>query len=455
MDLLIILTFLSIPLLAGIIITIFKNKIKYRDLVEINIFTSMALLIYSIYSLCYFCIEQNNIEDSTNIIKLTQNTKIFEIQNYILIDNNNTILLIGLSIILFCISLFPNKALSKIQTIYKMFFTFGIYGCIISNNTVLLSIFLIITIICFCLIIFKKIELKKIIIPSISILTIIIILITNKFIKNEFIVFPLFFLATFILSGFPFTDKWLTENDIKTGNEIFSITSFGKLGIMIFFKFITIFNQNIIKFYLPLIIILGISCVIIKTILSIKEKNFQTISINYLEIHSALLFISIEIFSHIIFICIILSIFTGIITQTALLFSATIIKIKAPNNDNNIFINQENSFFISMLIITCLSALFIPGTATFIPYIFMLETATEHSALLLIFLLLYPISSEIYLYKIIQPMLQKGNTPSSNIKKIEPQEQIGLLLMNFVLIAIGIFPSIILQPILLIKILIS
>ena len=460
MDIFIISTFIIIPLLIGIIILIFEKKINNNELVKINIFTSLTFLITSIYSFCFYCLENNQYTEPEKIHSLitpilSQKFAIFEIKNYLLIDNYNVIILIAISLIAFCIALFPDKILNKKQTVYTLFFKFGIYGCIISNNIFLFSLFLIISNILFYLILFKKKEIEKAIIPSISIFITLLILILNNFniITNVFIIFPILFITSLILSGFPYTDKWITENKIKNGNEIFTVTIFGKCGILIFFKYAVIICYNAISFYLPFIIISGIIFAIIKTVQSLNEKNFQKICINYLAINSAIMIISIDTLSSLTFICILLSIFTGLITQTAMLFCSTLMEIKSTKNEN-IFINKDNLFFRTMLIISCLSALFIPGTATFIPYIFMLEVATENSALTLLFLLLYPISSEIYLYKKLQPILQKTEN-QVNLRTIDIYEQTGLIIMNFVLIAIGILPTIILQPIVLIKMFIS
>lgn len=459
MNVFIISTFIIIPLLIGIIILIFENKININEITKIKIFASLIFLITSIYSFCFYCIQSSYVENeiihSTVIPILAQKHIIFEIKNCLNINNYNVIILIAISIISFCIDLFPDKIINKKQTAYTLFFKFGIYGCIISDNVFLFSFFLLASSSFFYLVLFKKKDRNKIIIPSISIIIILIILLLEHFkvIQNIFIIFPILFVTSLILSGFPYTDKWLTEHKLNNGNEIFTITIFGKCGILIFFKYAVILCFNSINSYLPFIIICGIIFAIIKTIQSINEKNFQNICINYLSINSAIMIISTDILSNLTFMCIIFFIFTGLITQTGLLFCSTLINIKSPKSEN-IFLNKDNSFFRSMLIITCLSALFIPGTANFIPYIFMVELATQNSALTLLFLLIYPISSEIYLYNKLQPIFQK-NKNQTNIKSISIYEQTGLIIMNFVIIAIGILPAIILQPIVLIKMLIN
>ena len=460
MNFFIISTFILIPLLIGIIILIFEKKINNSEIVKINIFTSLTLLITSIYSFCFYCLENNQGTDNEKLNSLispilSQKFIIFDIKNCFLIENYNIIIILAISLISFCVTLFPEKILNKKQTAYTLFFKFGVYGCIISDNIFLFSFFLIISSIFFYLILFKKKSIKQTITPSISIIITLIILFLNHFkiLNNEFVIFPILFITSLILSGFPYTDKWLTDHKLTKGNEIFTLTIFGKCGILIFFKYAITICYNTLSLYLPFVIILGIIFATIKTIESINEKKFQKICINYLAINSAIMIIAIDTLSNLTFICIILSIFTGLITQTAMLFCSSLIEIKSLKS-GNIFINKDNLFFRTMLIISCLSALFIPGTANFIPYIFMLEVATENSALTLLFLLIYPISSEIYLYKKLQPMLQKQEN-QVNMNSIDIYEQSGLIIMNFVIIAIGIFPVIILQPIVLIKMFIN
>ncbi len=459
MNVFIISTFMIIPLLIGIIILIFEKKININEITKIKIFTSLIFLITSIYSFCFYCIQSSNVENeiihSTIIPILAQKHIIFDIKNYLNINNYNVIILIAISIISFCTDLFPDKIINKKQTAYTQFFKFGIYGCIISDNIFLFSFFIITASLYFYLILFKKKDRNKIITPSISIIITLVILLLEDFklIQNIFIIFPILFITSLILSGFPYTDKWLTEHQLNNGNEIFTLTIFGKCGILIFFKYTIIICLNSINFYLPFIIISGIIFATIKTIQSMTEKNFQKICINYLAINSAIMIISTDTLSNLTFMCIIFSIFTGLITQTGLLFCSTLISIKSQKSEN-IFINKDNLFFRAMLIINCLSALFIPGTANFIPYIFMLELATQNSALTLLFLLIYPISSEIYLYKKLQPILQKDKN-QIDLQTITIYEQTGLIIMNFVIIAIGILPAIILQPIVLIKMFIN
>ncbi len=444
MELILSLLIIIIPLVAGLFIKFNRNLVN-DDINLIKIFTSLVILIFSIYLLYVYYVTSESIllDLSLDIPTRYENLSNGKIQ-FVGVNSCNLIILIAVAVASFCLSLYPSFYIDPNKLAKAMFMKSSALALILSMNFLLFSVALICFIYCFCI---METDLqarkRKFIFPGISIACIIIASILfyfgNSFLKNSSLYSTIFFFiiaASIILTGVPYADSWIIDSDVKDGEDIFKISIAIKLGLIIVIKLIAAYPLEFRTFY-PLIIIVCVVALLFKIIEVFKDKNHIKTCVNYSIIHSYAIIISFSIPSETIYISSIISLFACIITVSALMYAFLL--------ENHY---KAENFNIAPLIITsALSAIFLPGTASFVPYLLILYSAMYKASFFpLILFLLMPILTELYLYKLISPLISYKLTDDMPKKEIPFMDKTGLILLNFVSIAVGIAPALIMRP---------
>lgn len=438
-DSIVLLLIILIPALSAIFLLL-NNNLSYHDKRSINIFSSLMVLILTIYAIFLFC---TTLQDSLSDSSLYKDFAILGfINSFIVIGNDNFMIMASLAIISFCLSLFPSRYNdSKILT-FSLLFKSSLFFLVLSKSLWIVIAFAIVCSFLYCLIFRKKLK----IINFIPLVIAIILFIVSIFIGNssEKISSILIFFSAFAMSGIPFCDSWLSETYPSSGDEIFAITTLGKLGIILFLKVFSIISINFIHFQIFFVLLASI-LFILRTVDSFKQRGLFRIFTNYSAVISYIMIINYMSGSKATNILTSMLLFSSLIIISSLFFCAASIANKT-GTYSSCNIRKVSSMSL-LLCFSCISAFFIPGTVGFVPYIMIIASSFRNSLVILALLLLsVPFIYEACFFRVISPMIYERLEDTSKFPSFDKDELIGLVILCFISLSIGIFPALLISP---------
>lgn len=427
-----------IPALSGLFLLL-KSNISYSDRRNINIFSSLAVLIVSIYSIFLFC---SKLQDGALDGCVYSDSWLFGfIRHAAVIGQDNFMIVAALAIVSFCLSLFPAQPKDSDSLALSLFFKSSVFCAALSSNMIFASVMGIAAFVCYYFIFRQRIRLAGLIslFVSLAAFTILSAVGDSGGIKA-------FILSVFavLLSGIPFADGWLSDAAPSSGDEIFAVVAAGKLGIILLIKFFGICSIEAVSFQVFLIAFAAI-LFILRTAVSFSMHGLFRIFVNYGSAISYVIIINHMAGSEASRALSQVLVFASLIISSSLLFCAVSLSNKT-GTDSACRIRRSSSM-ASLLCFSCLSAVFIPGTVGFLPYLMMISSAFRNSLpISAVLFLSVPFISEACFLRAVSPMIFDRPEDTSRFPSFDRDELIGLVLLCFISVSVGIFPALFLSP---------
>lgn len=448
MDSILLSLIIFIPAASGLLIAA-RKKIMGEDRRAISVFASLAVLLLSIYSLYLFCSRTSSAMPGQNGA-VSESTCLFGIINYsIALTLENFIVLTGFSIASFCLSLFPGQYADPRKTALSLFQKTGISGLVLSRTIPMMAAFTLIFLVSFHLAtaVNEGKGVGKWLIPAASALTMLASAALFQRLPDEAgrtAALLVLALSAIVLSGIPFADGWLTGIRLESGDDIFASVSAGKIGLVLLAKLTTLLGTGLAGLSVPVMTVI-FAAAIMKAVETGRSGGLEKTFTGYSIMTGYMLIAALTVPSVIISTIAPTAIFALTITSSALLFCSSAIRRNSGGSED--YRIGKGSQTALMLILTCATALFVPGTAGFIPYsLILISSLDTMSVAAAIFLITIPMAAEILMFLSISPMIFKKGEIAPAAEDLSPSERPGILLLLFCSFSAGVFPAIMISP---------